>query len=310
VSSVRDRQRAAARARLEREMAARAEAVHRRRRQQLTIGAAAGGVVLILLAVWIFVGGGDGKDSATPAPGPTSATCNWTPLVNPSMTPRPTLPPAIHEVGTPPTVVPSTGFQIMTITTNIGEVKVQMDLAKTPCTAASFTYLASKGFYKDSPCHRLVPSILALQCGDPSGTGQGGPTYRFANENLPTTRKPTYVAGDVAMANADQEGQESQGTNGSQFFFVYGDSALPANYSVWGKVIAGFDVIQKVSQGGFEGAADAGEGKPKVKLTILSITVSAPTTQTPKAEPLPSSVPSPTPSATPSATPSPAPSAS
>ena len=92
-----------------------------------------------------------------------------------------------------------------------------MDLSKTPCTAASLAYLASKGFYDNTACHRLVDGIFALQCGDPSGTGSGGATYRFDDENLPTGKLPAYHDGDVAMANTGQPG-----SNGSQFFFVYG----------------------------------------------------------------------------------------
>jgi peptidyl-prolyl cis-trans isomerase B (cyclophilin B) len=153
-------------------------------------------------------------------------------------------------------------------------------------------YLASKGFYNNSSCHRLVDGIFALQCGDPSGTGSGGATYSFANENLPTGKLPTYHAGDVAMANTGQPN-----SNGSQFFFLYDNSQLQADYSLWGKVIEGFDVVKKVAAGGDDGAfADqAGGGHPKIPLTFTTVTAGpvSPTSVAPTTTPPPATTPAP-----------------
>src|SRR5262249_20190376 len=180
--------------------------------------------------------------------------------------------PGVKDVGTPPvTGEPRSGTQTMTITMNVGTVEVQVDTAHAPCTAASFTYLAGKRFFDSTPCHRLTTSgIHVLQCGDPSGTGAGGPSYEFADENLPTNKRPAYPAGTVAMANA------GAGTNGSQFFIAYKDiDQLPPNYTVLGKVTKGLDVVQKVADGGVDPTDpnNPGDGKPKTTTTIQSLTV-------------------------------------
>jgi peptidyl-prolyl cis-trans isomerase B (cyclophilin B) len=277
VTSNRDRQqRAAARARLEREMTLRAEAVQKRRRTQAVIGAGAA-VVVVIVAVVLLVtltGGGDKKKKTTAAGASASASptsCTWTPKPAASGAPEG----STKDVGTPPkTGEPRTGSQTMTINANVGKIVVEMDTAHAPCTAASFTYLAGKKFFDGTPCHRLTTEgIFVLQCGDPSGTGAGGPSYQFADENLPANKRPAYPEGTVAMANA------GAGTNGSQFFIVYKDvDQLPANYTVWGKVTSGLDVVKKVAEAGVTPAdpSNAGDGKPKTAVTIQTLTVSSP----------------------------------
>lgn len=292
MSSVRDRQRAAARAKLEREMAARAEAARRRRQRQLQVGGAALAVLVLVAAIWLIVsvaGGGDKNPSTVASASPVSNQCTWNltddpnaapsaspsasagPSATASASPGASAAPVMPKWGLPPTTVPTSGHQLMTITTNQGVVKVDMDLSKTPCTAASFAHLASKGYFNKSSCHRLVAGIFALQCGDPTFTGSGGPGYQFADENLPVDKMPRYHEGDVAMANG------GPGTNGSQFFFIYGTitEELKPDYSLWGKVVSGMDVIKKVAAGGDDGAfeAQAGGGHPKVKLEIQDVTV-------------------------------------
>jgi peptidyl-prolyl cis-trans isomerase B (cyclophilin B) len=282
VTSNRDRdRRAAARARLEREMALRAETARKRRRTQTFIAAGAAAVVLVGAIVWIAIattGDDDGDPTVAPSADTSSAptSCDYKPLFEPnpsdSASPEPT-PSGITEVGKPDANVPRSGKQIMTIVSNLGEIQIEMDLSKTPCTAGSFAYLAGKKFFDNSKCHRLVPDIGALQCGDPSGTSSGGPTYRFADENLPTTRRPAYPEGVVAMANGGPD------SNGSQFFFVYKDSPLQAQYTLWGKIIKGLDIIKKVGEGGDDGAfaQQAGGGHPKTEIIFQTVTVSAPT---------------------------------
>jgi peptidyl-prolyl cis-trans isomerase B (cyclophilin B) len=280
VTSNRDR-RAAARARLEREMAARAEAAHNRRRTQTVIASVAAGVVLVGAIVWIAVATAGGDDNPTtgasadpnPSASSRSSECQYRPLVDPSASATASaqpLPPGAREVGKPSPDVPRTGKEIMTITTNHGVIKVEMDLSKVPCTAGSFAYLAGKKFFDGSKCHRLVPDIGALQCGDPAGDGTGGPTYRYGDENLPVNRRPAYPEGVVAMANAGPD------TNGSQFFFVYKDSPLQAQYTILGKITEGLDVIKKIAEGGHDGAYDPnpGGGKPKTEVVLQTVTVS------------------------------------
>jgi peptidyl-prolyl cis-trans isomerase B (cyclophilin B) len=259
-------------------MTLRAEAAHRRRRLQATIGAGAAALLVIVgVVLLVTLTGSEKKKNKTATPASSaSATptgCSWKPKVDPSASPAEQPPPgSVKDVGTPAaTGEPRTGSQTMTITMNVGTVEVQVDTAHAPCTAASFTYLASKKFFDNTPCHRLTTSgIFVLQCGDPSGTGAGGPSYEFADENLPTDKRPAYPAGTVAMANA------GAGTNGSQFFIVYKDiDQLPPNYTIWGKVTKGLDVVQKVADAGVTPAdpSNPGDGKPKTEVTIQSLTV-------------------------------------
>jgi peptidyl-prolyl cis-trans isomerase B (cyclophilin B) len=276
VTSNRDRQRAAARARLEREMTERAEAARRRRRLQTMIGAGVAVLLVIGAVIWIVAAtGGSKKKAAAPSPSASAGPgpCRWQPRVDPSASPKPSPPAGMKDVGTPPASgEPRTGKEIMTITTSLGTIKVEMDLTKTPCTAASFSYLAGKKFFDGTKCHRLVPAIGALQCGDPSGEGAGGPAYQFGDENLPTGRRPAYPEGAVAMANG------GAGTNGSQFFFLYKDSDLQADYTLFGKVVEGLDIIKKVAAAGDDGVYEPnpGGGHPKTPLVFTTVTVSAP----------------------------------
>jgi peptidyl-prolyl cis-trans isomerase B (cyclophilin B) len=149
-----------------------------------------------------------------------------------------------------------------TMKTNRGTVVFQMFGAKAPCTVNSFRYLAGKHFFDNTPCHRLTSGGLSvLQCGDPTGTGTGGPGYKFPDENLTGA---TYTAGTVAMANSGPN------TNGSQFFLVYKDSQLGPQYTPFGKVVSGLDVLTAIAA---KGSTPAGDGKPKDPVTIESFTV-------------------------------------
>ena len=278
--SNRDRQRANARARLERDMTERAERARRRRRLQMSMLATLLAVVLVTVGVWIVVAGGGGKKKPKASPSGAAsaspASCTWTPRLkaDPSAPAQPT-PSGVKDVGTPPAGEPRTGTQTMTITTNLGPITVAVDDSKVPCTAASFTYLANqKKFFDGSKCHRLTDSgLYVLQCGDPSATGTGGPTYEFADENLPNNRRPAYPEGTLAMANS------GPGTNGSQFFIVYKDTELDPNYTVVGKITAGLDIVKKVAEGGVTPAdpSNPHDGAPKTEVRIQSLTMSSPT---------------------------------
>ena len=131
-----------------------------------------------------------------------------------------------------------------------------MDNGRTPCTVNNFTSLAKQGFFDNTTCHRLTTSteLGALQCGDPTTTGTGGPGYRFPNEyptnqyrlTDPALKIPVlYPRGTLAMANS------GPGTNGSQFFLVYKDSQLPPTYTVFGTIdSAGLATLDKVAAAG------------------------------------------------------------
>ncbi|MDG4788299.1 peptidylprolyl isomerase [Micromonospora sp. WMMD1102] len=273
MTSTRERQRAAARAKLEREMAERAAAARKRRQVQASIGAGVALLLVVAGTVWLVTSLGDDKDASTEA---GQATCAWTDI------PAEQRNEATKDVGLPPTSVKNTGSQTMTIDTNLGQITAKVNLGDVPCTAASFTHLAEKKFFDNTKCHRLVTQGLqVLQCGDPSVTGDkwketdgtGGPTYRFAEENLPTEKRPPYPAGVIAMANSGQPG-----STGSQFFIVYGDSQLPASYTVLGTVTNGLDLVAQVGAAGDDGAfaQQAGGGHPKKQVLIKSLTMSAP----------------------------------
>jgi peptidyl-prolyl cis-trans isomerase B (cyclophilin B) len=150
--------------------------------------------------------------------------------------------------------------------TDQGTIELELAGDIAPCTVNSFLTLARAGYFTNVPCHRLTTAgIYVLQCGDPSGTGEGGPGYRFDDENLPAGRKPAYPRGTVAMANA------GPGTNGSQFFLVYRDSEIDPNYPVFGSVVAGMDVVEKVAAAGSDDNNGPGDGHPKLAVTISQI---------------------------------------
>jgi peptidyl-prolyl cis-trans isomerase B (cyclophilin B) len=152
-----------------------------------------------------------------------------------------------------------------TIKTNRGDMTVAMDTAKAPCATFSFKYLAEQNFFDKTPCHRLTTAgIFVLQCGDPSGTGTGGPGYSFPDENLAGA---TYKAGTLAMANSGPN------TNGSQFFIVYKDTTLPPNYIPFGKVTKGLDVADKVAKAGSDDSNGKGDGKPKLPISIEDVAI-------------------------------------
>ena len=162
--------------------------------------------------------------------------------------------------------VPATGKVAAVIQTNEGPITITMDRSKTPCTINSFLSLAEQKYFDATSCHRLVTSgLLLLQCGDPTGTGTGGPGYTFRDETYSTD---TFPAGTVAMANAGTN------TNGSQFFLVYADTGLPPKYTVFGHMdAAGIAIIAKIAADGQDGSNSAGGGKPKNPAKILSVTV-------------------------------------
>jgi len=149
------------------------------------------------------------------------------------------------------------------IVTNCGTIVVTLDGKNAPHTVNSFAFLAGKHFFDNSPCHRLTTSgIYVLQCGDPTGSGSGGPGYTIPDENLTGA---TYPAGTLAMANTGQPH-----TGGSQFFFCYANTSLPPQYTPFGTVAQGLDVLKKIAAAG---STPPGDGKPNQPVVIESFTV-------------------------------------
>ncbi len=290
MTSLKDRQRAAARQRLEREMAERLHQTQlRRKRMYQAIGGAVGVLVVVAAVIIIVssVGGSSPKTTPAAASPAGPVTCQWAPNPDPSASPAPPKNPDLKNTGMPPTTVdPATGTRDMVMDTNQGTITISLDVTHAPCASASFAYLAGKKYFDNSTCHRLTTQgIYVLQCGDPTGSGRGGPSYTFAHENLPTDQRPTYARGVVAMANPG-----NKDANGSQFFIVYKDvpmttdpktgqstSILPADYTVIGTVTSGMDVVQKVADAGVDAknkkSSSATDGVPKLPVQIKTITV-------------------------------------
>ncbi|WP_406091841.1 peptidylprolyl isomerase [Kitasatospora purpeofusca] len=153
-----------------------------------------------------------------------------------------------------------------TLKTSQGSITFQALTDKAPCTTSSFRFLAERDYFDRSHCHRLTTQrIFVLQCGDPTGTGSGGPGYSFPDENL---EGATYPAGTVAMANAGPN------TNGSQFFFVWKDTKLSPAYTPFGRITAGLDVLQKIAAGGEDDQNNPGDGFPTLPVNIRNVKIS------------------------------------
>ena len=161
----------------------------------------------------------------------------------------------------------------LTFSTNCGDIVVTLN-PKAPQTITNISTLANAGYYNKSLCHRLTTEgLFVLQCGDPTATGSGSPTgwKGYADENLPAAGAKNYPAGTVAMANS------GPGTNGSQFFLVYADTQLGPNYTIWGKITKGLDLVKKIAEvRAYQVQGDqayyAGDGFPVQTVEIIKAT--------------------------------------
>ncbi|RZQ65560.1 peptidylprolyl isomerase [Amycolatopsis suaedae] len=286
--------REAAKRKLERQMARRAERAKRRR--IVAVVATAGAVVVVAGLVIFLVTRERADPNAAPDPNQDpaaqSSSAPTPPPPDPIPTERAPMPqrpqaladpvsceypasqgePASKPV-TPPAAgqVSSKGTVNATIKTTAGDIPVTLDRGLAPCTVNSFVHLAKAGFYTDTSCHRLgVSGLQMLQCGDPQGTGMGGPGYTIKDENFPELK---YGRGILAMAKT-----QAPNSGGSQFFMVFGKAELPPDYTVFGSISdAGLQVLDKVAKDGIDPASMAesmdGTGKPKtpVKFTAISV---------------------------------------
>jgi len=281
--------RQAAQRHLQKQLERRADLAKKRRRN-LAIVATLVAVAVVVVAALVITGVFSGNDSASQAAGTSSSTSASTsasasasassaaPTTNADGTISCTYSPDksgntnLKDVGTPPSPekTPAQGTSTLLMSTNQGDLTLTLDRTKAPCAAASFTYLAQQKFFDGSPCHREVnePTFGVLQCGDPSGSGAGGPTYKFAQEVPAGT---TYPRGTIAMANTGQPN-----STGSQFFLCFTDTQLSPDYSPVGTVDqAGLAVLDKIAAAGNNGsfASQAGGGAPNIPVTITKMTV-------------------------------------
>lgn len=288
-----DQRRATAKRKLERQLERRAQQ-EKRRQLFVVIGGIVAIAVAAALVVTFVLTSKDDKDTKTAsgatstapvesggpsAPPPAGGLPAFKPPANLGANCQyPASPdPASKKVDPPRSgKVPTTPATIsVSMSTNQGNLGLNLDNAKAPCTVNSFASLAQKGFFDNTPCHRLTTSegLSVLQCGDPTGSGTGGPGYQFANEyptdqypeNDPALQQPVvYPRGTLAMANA------GPGTNGSQFFLVYKDSTLPPNYTAFGTIDAtGLATLDKIAAAGVAGGRQ--DGKPANDVQIKSI---------------------------------------
>jgi peptidyl-prolyl cis-trans isomerase B (cyclophilin B) len=263
------REKELARQRAERQAARRAAAAQRKKQRQAVVAS----VVAVLLvagmaiAAALTLGGDDAPtdlaaapEASADAPKPSGAagevTCEYVKGDAP----------AVRKVELPPSTGVATDevFDV-TIATNQGDVVFETLTSKAPCTIQNLRSLAHFAFFDDTPCHRLTTQgISVLQCGSPDGSPNGGPGYSFPDENLEGAE---YPRGTVAMANS------GPATNGSQFFLVYEDSALPPNYTPFGKITKGLDVLEKIAAAGSDESSGVGDGKPKLPVQIKTLRV-------------------------------------
>ena len=278
----RERQRRRARERYERQQEQRLQR-RQKIRQRFGIGLAAVLVVGLAVGLTVAFAGNSGK-AASP-----KASASASPSASASTSAAAVAEPAHHctytatDQNSKPSLPPATpdykAAYNATINTNLGKVQISLLNSKATCTVNSFAHLAALNFWNKTQCHRMSTTggLYMLQCGDPtaSGTkqlscstptlGSGGPGYRFADENL---KGATYKAGTVAMANSGPD------TNGSQFFLVYKDTSLPANYTPFGTITSGLDILQNVAKAGTSCTyPQAGGGVPKEKVIIDNVTL-------------------------------------
>jgi len=287
-----EQRRATAKRKLERQLERRA-AKERKRRIYTIVGASVAALVVIgaIVATVVVTNRDSGSQTASAAtstatsatsaapsapgqlpafaaPANLGANCQYPPSTGEKAS-KQNNPPRTGKVPTDPPQVSAS------MTTNQGNIGLQLDNAKSPCTVNSFASLAQQGFFNGTPCHRLTTSegLAVLQCGDPTGQGTGGPGYQFDNEyptnqfqpDDPKLQEPVvYPRGTLAMANA------GPGTNGSQFFLVYKDSELPPNYTVFGTIDqTGLATLDKIAAAGT--ADGSQDGKPKDDVQVKSI---------------------------------------
>lgn len=238
-----------------------------KKKRGLLISVLVGVVALVLggTLIVVTVALADGRNRPSPAPTPSPAgrtvSCTYQPGAPATipLVPRKMTPPPAEDVS-------ASGQVSVQMTTNKGSIVLLLDRAAAPCTVNSFVWLVQQKYFDDTACPRVSTTHSVLQCGDPSGTGRGGPGYTFPDENLPAKARAlaTYPAGTVAMALVDAN------TNGSQFFITDRDTQLPAAYSIFGKVTSGLEVVQDIVA---VGSTPPGDGTPSTPIRIETVTL-------------------------------------
>ncbi|MFI2434239.1 peptidylprolyl isomerase [Streptomyces sp. NPDC018693] len=264
------RRRQLAREKFLRQQQRRTEARRKAKVRNSVIASVLGVVLVGSLALYTTGVLKEDKDDKANASATADATPSPTPVEDPCEKP------AAGEVKTqtwekePAMSIDKSAKYTMKLATTCGEIDVALKTSAAPRTVNSFDFLAGKGYFDHTKCHRLTTNgIYVLQCGDPTGMGTGGPGYTIPDENLKdaSLKDDMYPAGTVAMANT---GQANSG--GSQFFLVYEDSPLPPSYTPFGTVSAeGMEVLKKIAAAGEN--TGAGDGAPNATVVIDKATV-------------------------------------
>ncbi|MBX6750664.1 MAG: peptidylprolyl isomerase [Micromonosporaceae bacterium] len=290
------------RARAERRMARLAAAQRRRRQIQAGI---AGVLALIVLGLGTakLLGVFDKKSEPITLP-----TCTWTSRA---------ITEGVEDTGLPPSDPPTTGIKTLVIETNRGQIEAVIDVASARCAAASLDFLASRGFYNDTRCHKLDTTLYTLTCGSKNGTDNSSVSYQFPTEGLPrpvlgqVSPSPTdpaadtssyYLRGAIVMTNVDINAV------GSQFMIVYQDgTALPNEYTQVATITSGLELVEQIAAGGAvdDNGEPAAVGNPTEDLTITRIQVRDDSSLVPSETPdeTPTDAPSESPTTTSEATP-------
>ena len=216
-------------------------------------------VVIVIAVLWFFLDHRNKQLVPTGAPIGAESAATSTPAAPDTTTSQSSAASTNHT-----TPMKNFSHQI-TIVTSKGTIVFETYDADAPNTVKNFLTLADKGFYNGTIFHRVIEGFM-IQGGDPTGTGRGGPGYQFADELDPSTPsyKAGYVRGTVAMANAGPN------TNGSQFFIMQADQSLPHNYTIFGRVTSGMDVVDAIAKA----PRDASD-KPLTPITMTKVTEAA-----------------------------------
>ncbi len=209
---------------------------------------------MVAVLVGVTACGGDASTTTTAAP-PVDSQVTSLPAPTEAASTEP-----LKYAAAPDMVIDPASDYTAEVVTNLGTISIDLFEETAPTTVNNFVFLAREGFYDGVIFHRIVPDFV-IQGGDPTGTGAGGPGYTFDDElNDPRA----YTRGIVAMANAGPD------TNGSQFFIMLADVGLPYQYSIFGEVTDGLDVVDTIASTELTGE------RPVEDVVIESVTVDGP----------------------------------
>ena len=206
-------------------------------------------VIILAVTAFLFVKKSPGPTSSTPQPPQNTAA-------------KPNLSTDLSSYKTPIMIIDKNKPYTAALKTTAGDIKISLNAAATPITVNNFVFLAKKNFYDNTIFHRAIKDFM-IQGGDPKGDGTGGPGYKFDDEPV----MGEYNRGTVAMANAGPN------TNGSQFFIMHADYPLPPNYVIFGKVIEGLDVVDKIASAEVAESAMGENSRPVNPVKILSVEI-------------------------------------